>query len=550
VEKVFFSKSKKGDGVICKTGMGKISFVDHSYKGIMPKEGEKWAVEIKKELDKVNIVLPLFRVDALTAVENLLKLSGYTLRLDFFNAELVVYEDRKEFRRFPYDGRWNEKMFYSYYLFPEAIRLHKLARDIVESGKTALVVDNQGKLVYLYPNGVRRNLHEYGYHSHIHAADGDEKNFAFANDEAEEKWKQLLAKNKAEFLEKMVWPPADYWNSDKIATAIGIPDRNRITIQVPQKMIGCSEWNNSYHEVTAMAKTSYGGWATEGTVCQVCGASEKAEESSYTVYYEHRGRAGSADHKGLGKCPHCGSFQDQLWGREGGEITDLPNFPDRDGGSRAAWKTAEEETYRFPYEDNDLAGELVVTVLPEVGATYLQKYKIWNIKSRVMHISKVKRKCMRPNFVASSHVEIPGRGPGSLNLKRRHIAEEAINFEKAEFPADFTLPERYVCGWLPQDSYYQEKEGAYSLEDIHREICGFLADTSEYFAEDVPQSLASVKEILQSMMAIGYIKFLPSEKEMVSLYHFFKKDWEEFNEGEDDPAAFPSEEEWIGKKEG
>lgn len=452
---VIFSKSSKGNDFICRIN-GKISFIERLYRGISPKEGELWAVEIKKELDKVNIVLPLFRVNESTPVENLLKLDDFYVRLDFFNNELLIFKSGRHpeiFKKFPYDGRWDDRMFYSDYRFPEAIRLHVASKGIVESGKTALIVDNNGKLVKLSPGSIGRNFNDYGYYCHIHNVNGDEKNFVFVDAEAERKWNELTARNKLEFLEKMVSPPTNYWNNEKVARTIGFaPERSKIVIQTPQKLIGSSEWNDSYYEVFSTSCVSYRNTPIEGeTACQACGSTSKAMESEYTVYYEHRGSAEMATHKGLGKCRDCGATQDQWWGEEGNEITDLPNFPDSDGGKKARWKTGEDEAYHFPYEDDCIKGELMVVVSPRLGATYLQKYKIYNIKSRYMRIFQVKKKCMRPNFITSSYVEIPGRGSGNIDLKIREVAY--IWYEEAEFPADFTLQERYICGWLPEQFY-------------------------------------------------------------------------------------------------
>lgn len=313
---VVFSKSSKGDGgMICRTN-GKISFIERLYKGASPKEGEIWAVEIKRELDKFNIVLPLFRIDGSTPVENLLKLDDFYVKLDFFNNELLIFKSGRHpeiFKKCPYDGRWDDRMFYSDYHFPEAIRLHVASKDIVESGKTALIVDNSGKLVKLPPNSVGRNFNDYGYYCHIHNVNGDEKDFVFVDAEAERKWNELTAKNKLEFTEKMVSPPADYWNNEKVARTIGLSsERRKIVIQTPQKLIGSSGWNDSYYEVFSASSVSCRNTPIEDeTACQVCGSTSKAIESEYAVYYEHRGSAGRATHKGLGKCGGCGATQDQ-----------------------------------------------------------------------------------------------------------------------------------------------------------------------------------------------------------------------------------------------
>lgn len=128
---VVFFKSKKEEGVICRIDGGKIGFIDRRYSGVSPpKDGEKWAVEIKKELNKFSIVWPLFKIDPDTAIEELLKLSEFYPKLDCFNNEFIIYEKdqygrSKEFKRIPYDGRWDGKELHSSLSTEEILEVHK-----------------------------------------------------------------------------------------------------------------------------------------------------------------------------------------------------------------------------------------------------------------------------------------------------------------------------------------------------------------------------------------------------------------------------------------
>ena len=130
--KVVFFKSKKEEGVICRIDGGKIGFIDRRYSGVSPpKDGEKWAVEIKKELNKFSIVWPLFKIDPdSTPIEELLKFSEFQLKLDCFNNEFIIYEKdqygrSKEFKRIPYDGRWDGKELHSSLSTEEILEVHK-----------------------------------------------------------------------------------------------------------------------------------------------------------------------------------------------------------------------------------------------------------------------------------------------------------------------------------------------------------------------------------------------------------------------------------------
>lgn len=544
MEKVYFAKSKKDDGVVCRTEGGKFSFVDKSYKGVMPKEGEQWIVEIAKKMEKVNIVRPLFKIDKTTSLEDLLKTGDFYLRLDFFSGELVVYErsfrEDKEFSRLPYDGRWDDKKFFNSYSFPEAIRLHKLSKEIVEAGKTAVLLDSDGKLIRLPPSSVDRNFHEYGYYCHIHTVDGEENldGCDFVNEETELKFEEFRNKTKEDFFANFNSPLPEHYRNIGIVRSIGIPEFE-VRVSAPQKLLGSSCWNASYHEVVAASKMfTYLNRPIEGeSACQVCGSTDKSLDFNFTTYYEKAGGGyfdrdiGSAHHKGIGKCPECGAVQYKWWGKEEVEITDLPNFPDLDGQG-AKWENQPDEEYSFPYEDNFIKGKIVITVSPKIGKSYLQTYKVWHIKSYIFYVEEVKEKC----FLSKITIETEKRG--ETNKEQR--AE--VDYFSASFPENFSLPERYICGWLPAEYYYQEKVGAYTQEEIHDAIAGYLADCGEYFAQDIPNSAKEARDILLAMVANGYLKTLPSSEEINSLYPLFQEDWVEFSEG---PEGFPSEEEWV-----
>lgn len=535
---VYFRKSDKSNDVICRTNSGKISFVDRNYKGIIPKPDEKWAIKVVKELDKVNIIQPIFKIDNDTPLEKLLECNEFNLKLDFFNGELVLYDEGKQFKRFPYDGRWDKKMFFSKYSFPEAIKLHKLAKKIVESGKSAIMVDSLGKLVYISPSNIDKT-YEYDYYGHIFEVKGDEENFEFVDDDAKKKWTEMQENIRQDFLKNENNLSADYHDNFKIGRALGL-EKNKITINVSQNLIGSSRWSNSYHEVISTAKTSWSGKPIEGeTVCQNCGFNGKTLDSEFTIYYEKSGGGyfdrdiGSATHKGLGKCLKCGITQDENWGEIGKEITDLPNFPERDG-SAANWKQGEKEEYEFPFEDDFIKGKLVVTVLPKIGATYLQKYKIWKVESRIFYVEKIKMKCMKPDSIRLQSLTSNDKNLGQQGA-------ELIFDEKTEFPLDFTMAEKYVAGWLPVE-YGQEKSGVYTTEELRDEIAGYLGDTGEYFDNDIPRDLKDTIAILKSMIENGYINSLPPINEIEKLYPLFKEDYIEFGGKE---TEFPTKEEWI-----
>ena len=239
-------------------------------------------------------------------------------------------------------------------------------------------------------------------------------------------------------------PPSisSHRNWEVAQTIGGIEKEREITILVPQHLIGSSRHSNHYHEVIESTELYIRGGPKEGSACKVCGSTSSAAKSEFRTYREH-GRereVHSSLHQSVGKCPDCGAIQNRMYGNDDGEV-DLVGFSDHDY-HHVNWENGKEEVYEFPYEDDFLTARLVVIVAPRIGKSYLQVYKVWRIKSRIFYIDRVTRKCMLPT------VKI-------ISAKNRWSKVKKLQVTTKNFPRDFSLPERYVAGWLPMEYFLQ-----------------------------------------------------------------------------------------------
>lgn len=500
---------KEGGKVLMARVSGKAAFIDRSYQGIKPADGENWAVQVTSDKEKVCFVWPKFKIDPNTSLQNLQQIEGVHLKLDCKASEFLVFSENEELLScVPYDHSWDEKILY---FSAVNCRLGELLELHQHPPNTIMLISSE-KIVRLSEEIEKGDRDLKNYHQPILISiEEDITPYTFADERTREKWEEMQKSLSLEFYSLQNEPlPARFHNNAGMARAIGM---EVISIDFP---LSQNISDSSYIEIIREERTEKRGRLCivipAGTICNSCG--KEITEEAFDL-----------------QCPFCG-IGERLHPHLGNsnQVDIRLDY----GCSKLKWETTEERLLTFPFENEILKGELRLMTNLFTHKAFLQTLQKWEVKKATFVIKLLKRKSMLPKVI------IPIQSINSWGDKEvKRLEAEIIVASEDIFPPNFSENEKFVGGWLPITHFHQTIP--ISAANLHQRICEFIAFIGNYTPDDVPQSFSGVKDTIKEMMEDKELDFMPDDGTIKALYSFFKRDWKSFGQAASD---FPSQGKW------